>query len=202
MLQGTLYYDYSDPVSFLMELCVRELEEEGLLTAERHPLEMCPPPRPPIDPTSGWWVARLEGVRGLMADHAFAQPSFIPWTRKAHELVLLARERGCFAEVHEAIFRSHLIDGTDIGRVDVLVELGSALGLDLSEAKAVLDVDRHTATVEELRAEAIAAGIHQPGTLCIAGENLEGPLQIRDLRSRTCGSQNQEPSNTAEQRAD
>ncbi len=51
-------------------------------------------------------------------------------------------------------------------------------------------------------AEAIAAGIHQPGTLSIAGENLEGPLQIRDLRSRTCGSQNQEPSNTAEQRAD
>lgn len=198
MLEGTLYYDYGDPVSYLMERRVRELEAEGFLRAERHPLEMCPPPQPLIDPTSGWWVARLEAVSSLMTDQSIGQPALVPWTRKAHELAIFAKERECFAEVHEALYRAHFIDGSDIGRVDILVGLASALGLDLTETKAVLDVDRHTAAVEKLREQAFLAGIGQPGTLSVAGQNLEGPLQIGEFRSRTRGSYHREQFNTVD----
>jgi predicted DsbA family dithiol-disulfide isomerase len=44
---------------------------------------------------------------------------------------------------HAAVFDAMFGRGDDIGRVDVLVEVGREIGLDAHEAKAVLDVDRY-----------------------------------------------------------
>jgi predicted DsbA family dithiol-disulfide isomerase len=63
--------------------------------------------------------------------------------------------------------------GEDIGRVDVLVDLARALGLDATEAKAVLDVDRYAQDVAALSAEA-AARVGEPPPLAFGGRVLRG----------------------------
>lgn len=78
-------------------------------------------------------------------------PRFVPWTRKAHELTEFAREEDCYHAVRRALFVAHFVDRRDIGRIDLLVEIAAAAGLDRSGAKAALDVDRFEATVRRHR---------------------------------------------------
>jgi predicted DsbA family dithiol-disulfide isomerase len=98
----------------------------------------------------------------------------MPWSRKAHELFLHARAQGCCEAVHAALFRSFFEKQADIGRIDVLVALAEEQGLDASEARAVLDVDRYAAEVEEMREAALRSGVRGPPTLEAGGRRLEG----------------------------
>jgi predicted DsbA family dithiol-disulfide isomerase len=102
------------------------------------------------------------------------RPGIVPWTRKAHELVAHASEAGSPAEIHESLFRNYLIDGRDIGRVDVLVQLAGEHGLDRVGSKAVLDVDRHTDAVEEFRRGGLRAGVTRVPTLRLGEKLLPG----------------------------
>lgn len=175
----TLWYDYVEPASWWMELQLRELlagvgpGEEAL---ELRPLEILPPPAPLLDPEDPLWLEHLGRVReeAAQAGRAIHLPSLIPWSRKAHELALHAREKGCFAPMHSAIFQGFVTDARDIGRVDVLVELAVGVGLDPSEVRAVLDVDRFAAQVEAGRLEAAAAGVRGVPTVMVGEARLEG----------------------------
>jgi len=60
--------------------------------------------------------------------------------------------------------------------------LAAEAGLDRSEAKAVLDVDRHAAALDDLREEAERLGIRGVPTLLITGERIEGLLPMETLR--------------------
>ena len=101
---------------------------------------------------------------------------------QGHELRLHAAEKGLEGPIHDALFKARFEDGADIGRVDVLVGLAAGLGLDLTETKAVLDVDRYADRVAELRRLAEAEGVERTPTVHIGSERLEGPLRIDDLR--------------------
>jgi len=176
MIRARLYLDYVDPGSWLMDrrLCVvgREFETQ----VERLPFEIRPPPDRQLDPADPAWRAYWSG----MADAArrdgmeLRLPDRVPWTRKAHELALHAREQDRLDAVHEGLYRAFLGEGLDLGRVDVLVELARSAGLDPGETKAVLDVDRHAETVERIRSEALEAGIRGVPTITMGGRRLEG----------------------------
>ncbi len=149
-------------------------------------VELAPPPTPLIDPTDPAWAAYTREVADLAAEASLSwpsPPSFCPWTRKAHELAHHAAERDRFDEVHDALFRAYFEDGTDIGRVDLLVAIATGVGLDLTETKAVLDVDRHTEAVEEARLGALAEGLGRVPTVKSGAGSLEGPVRIDDLRT-------------------
>ncbi|NNF13508.1 MAG: hypothetical protein HKN72_09800 [Gemmatimonadetes bacterium] len=175
----TLFYDFVDPLSYLL---VREIDvlvgegsrAEDLLTW--HPLELRPPPTPlvTLDDESlaeRWTQARsLAGRLGV----TFAPPELVPWTRKAHEFVCYAAEHDVSDEARRSLFDAYLLDGGDIGRVDVLVGIAVDLGLDRTEAKAVLDVDRHEADVATLRDEAEARAVTVTPTLAYGDQRLEG----------------------------
>ena len=60
--------------------------------------------------------------------------------------------------------------------------IADGAGLDMTESKAVLDVDRHAGTVSDLRHRAEMAGISRTPTLRIGTASLEGPARIDDLR--------------------
>ncbi len=147
----TLFFDFIDPGSYLASLMIDGAGAADIV--HWRGFELRPPPRPLIDPGADDWrryhttVAKEAGVLGA-GMHA---PDLLPWTRKAHELTEFARDRDCYHAVRRALFMAHFIDRTDIGRIDLLVAVAHAAGLDRSEAKAALDVDRYTDTVSAHR---------------------------------------------------
>ena len=171
-----LFFDYVDPSSYLLH---HRLLERGLRPGEGYfplPFEVNPPPNPLLDPGEGEWKDRWDRalVQAREMGLPLVRPRIVPWTRKAHELALHAGEQDRFGAVHDALFRAFLVEGLDLGRVDVLVELARDLGLDHGETKAVLDVDRYAETVERLRSEALEAGIRGVPTIMVEGRRLEG----------------------------
>lgn len=74
-------------------------------------------------------------------------PTTKPRTRKAHEAVKFAATVAKGDDLHRAIFEAFFEHGLDIGRIDVVVEIGAGVGIDRSELKVVLDVDTFTEAV-------------------------------------------------------
>ncbi len=174
-----LFYDFTDPLSYLL---VRELDEWASEAGHAdnavtwHPFELRPPPTPLVAIDDGSLASRWNEARSLAEEFGltFAPPSLVPWTRKANELVLLAQEHGKAHEARRRLFEAYLLEGLDIGRVDVLVDVALGLGLDRTETKAVLDVDRHLADVAALREQAVNSGVTTTPTLVAGHERLEG----------------------------
>lgn len=172
-----LWLDLVDPLSRLVEHELRALEaRETVEEVLRSPLELRPPPAPLLDPEAEPWAERwrrareLAGERGVLLE----VPRLVPWSRKAWELVLHGREVGAEQPLRDALFRAFHEEGTDVGRVDVLVELAASLGLDTTRAKAVLDVDRHAAAVAESAREAGTRGADTPPALWTGSELVQG----------------------------
>jgi predicted DsbA family dithiol-disulfide isomerase len=184
------FFDYVCPLSFLLDRDLEALEAASLVRVERHPFELRPPPLALIDVEDPAWIERTEAASRAARERAISLtfPAFIPWTRKAHELGLHARQNGVFDVTHEALFRASAVEGRDLGRIDVLVDIALGLGLDGAETKAALDVDHHTAGVAELRAGAERMGVRGVPTLLIAARLVEGvpsPDALRSLLERT-----------------
>ncbi|HEX9885059.1 MAG TPA: DsbA family protein [Longimicrobiales bacterium] len=179
------FFDYVDPASYVVERWVREFEAEaGVALAIRHPFEVNPPPGPLLDPGSTTWRSRWAEGRARAAAEGMevVVPRLVPWTRKAHELAWHARDKGLFAKVHQSLFRAFHESGEDIGRVDVLVELARELSLDVSEARAVLDVDKHADAVAASTAQARAWGITTVPTLALEDRHHEDPADRAAVR--------------------
>lgn len=180
-----LYFDYIDPLSLILEREIAALEAEGVPSVRRYAWELRPPPARMMSTGDPLWLRRWEEAErlGQTAGMALKRPALVPWTRKAHELAMHAGEKDLFRETHDALLRAFLEEGRDIGRVDVLVGLAAEVGLDPSEAKAVLDVDRYTAELDGLRGDAERLGVRGVPTLLIAGERIEGVLPSEALRA-------------------
>lgn len=178
----SFFFDYLDPLSYLIH---GELGEPGELgnpagldgaKLRYVPLELRPPPAPILDPDSDPWLARWREATaaGEALGVRVVRPAILPWTRKAHELAFHALEKGVGPAVHDALFEAVFVRGDDVGRVDVLVGLARRLGMDATEARAVLDVDRFADQVAALRADALAAGVSDPPALVCGGRVLQG----------------------------
>ncbi len=171
------WLDYVDPASYLVEHRLARRESgPGGRPVERRPFEILPPGSALLDPDDPGWVAYREAMeaeaRRLGVE--MRRPDTVPWSRKAHELALLCREHGCFDAVHRALFRAYWVEGLDLGRVDVLVGIAAAEGLERTEVKAALDVDRLSGRVGELREAAERSGVRGVPTLRAEGRTLEG----------------------------
>lgn len=175
--RARFFFDYVDPLSYLLGLEIEEvLAGSDLPAPERVPLEVRPPPQPLLDLDAPWWKERWEAALTIAArrdDVVLEEPSILPWTRKAHELVAHAEACGVGGRAHRAVFEAFFVRGEDIGRIDVLVRVGQALGLDVTETKAVLDVDRYAQAAAERRDEA-AAFATEPPLLALGGDILRG----------------------------
>ncbi len=73
-----------------------------------------------------------------------------PNTFASHRLLHLAGQEGCQDAVAEALFRAAFLEGRDIGRLETLLEVAQACGLDRDAVQARLESD---ADVEQVRAE-------------------------------------------------
>lgn len=168
------FFDFVDPGS---RLASHMIDEAGAARAVRWcGFELRPPPGAMIDPRDPDWLAR----RARVADQAgelglpMEIPHLVPWTRKAHEMAEFARERDCYDEVRRAIFKAHFVDRIDVGRIDLLVEVAHLAGLDRTETRVALDVDRCTGAVLAHRAAARDRGVTDVPALVHAGRRLQG----------------------------
>jgi len=170
------FFDFVDPLSYLVELELVAAEIELGIEVERVPFELRPPPAPLRLSGDEPWRERWELARELAAEQRVAldAPALVPWSRKAHELLLYARARGAEPAARSAIFRAYFVEGADIGRIDVLVDVGRAVGLDVTGTKAVLDVDRHQEDVLAARRQAAEADAEAPPLLLFGAARLEG----------------------------
>ncbi len=158
--QLRFFFDYVDPLSYRVQRLLIRRGLDGISHLTYHPYELNPPPAPLLDPGGPNWHGRWEAATAAGGDQEpLKGPILIPWSRKAHELAAFAHEKGCFLPVHRSLFEAFFERGVDIGRVDLLVDLAAAAGLDRSEAKAVLDVDRYVDGVIRQRAEAESDGV-------------------------------------------
>jgi predicted DsbA family dithiol-disulfide isomerase len=83
----------------------------------------------------------------------------VPNSRKALMLAEFARERGVFDELHPRLFEAYWGRGRDIGDDEVLIEEGTAVGLDAAEIVGVLRDQRYLDGIEEQTRDAIGLGV-------------------------------------------
>lgn len=186
-----VFSDFTCPFSYVTETALRQLAREVELEVEYRSFELFPAPtRLPSDVDGG----ASEAVRPLAADLGLAVEPPLRWvrTRKAHEAARLAREHGCEDAFRDGVFAAYFTHGRDIGRIDVLTEIGTGVGLDRSAVKVVLDVDRYTAEVESEQTAARGAGIESTPTLLIrsggATRGLLGAQTLDQLRAAITAS--------------
>ena len=117
------------------------------------------------------------GARQLIeeAGMAYARPDRRPNGSGAQQVAELARDRGVFAPVHEALFAAYWAEGRDIGEEATLVEVGTRAGLDAGEVAGVVRrlayrdrVQRSTDAARQLGADAIPAWLLD-GELLVLG---------------------------------
>ena len=190
----TFFFDFVDPASYLVGQILDDLGVAGDL--EWRGFEVRPPPAPMIDPDECEWAAYQSRI-GECAEALgvpMVAPAFVPWSRKAHELVEFAREKARHDTVRRALFRAHFVDGTDIGRVDLLAEIAVEAGLDGAEARAALGVDRFSAVVLAARALAEERDVTGAPVLISDARRLEGlrsPSELSSWLDRVARSQGQ-----------
>lgn len=82
----------------------------------------------------------------------------VPNSRRSLMLAELARERGVFGAVHQRLFDAYWARGRDIGDERVLMEEGSAAGLDEGDIVDALRDGRYLAGIEEQTRAALELG--------------------------------------------
>lgn len=180
-----VYGDYTCALCYLLESMLAELEAAGL-PVERRGVEVRPAPQPlpaPVDEQvlRHWREVVEPAARRL--DVQMGTPPLWPRTRKAHELAWFARQGDRFPQTHAALYRAFFVEGRDIGRIDVLVEIAAEVGLDAEAAHIALGLDRHTDEVVRVADVARAQGVDRLPTIVRATERLVGLPSREQLRA-------------------
>lgn len=151
----TVFFDFACPFSYVTLAALQERAAAGEIELRARALERFPPAAPLGAPEGeaewGEEVERRAAELGL----PLRAPGFRPRTRKAHEAVAFAARRGLATPMRSAIFAAYWGEARDIGRIDVLVGLGGAAGMDAEELRIALDIDQHADAV--LHDEEVAA---------------------------------------------
>jgi predicted DsbA family dithiol-disulfide isomerase len=167
-----VFSDFTCPFSHVTEAALRRLEDEGLAALRYAAFELYPAPAPLGTPSADD-VALAQPLAHELGI-ALRTPASMPRTRKAHEAAKLAEQKGSGRAMRQALFAAYFGEGRDVGRIDVLVELAAALGLDATEAKVVLDVDTFSGAVDADRVLAERIGITAVPALVVgAGADAE-----------------------------
>lgn len=168
-----VYADYVCPYCYLSDSGVARLREG--LSVEYAAYELWPAGQALARLSAPWLEAAWEqSVLPLAKELGvrLERPTIKTRTRKAHEAVAYARNEGVRDAMHDAVFRAYWQEGRDIGRIDVLMEIGGEIGLDRLGLKVALDIDQWTARVEQDIAGARHIGVDGvPAYLLLQGDS-------------------------------
>jgi len=183
-----LYGHYGCPHTYIAQGRLDLLAAEAPLTVTWRPLA----------PTEfgadvGWQVATEPGVpmaetlQALRRDAAalgltLSLPATPPDPRLALQAAEFARDCGSaeFARLHRALFRAVFVDGRDIERRELIVDLAVDVGLDAEGLGAALDDGRYERTLRDVESEAARYQIDATPTILLDRFKLVGaaPLDV------------------------
>ena len=187
--QLTLEYfsDYVCPYCWLAESALKELQKEtpGLKVIWRS-FELRPDPFPTLDPHGEYLTKTWQELVYPLAERMGVEmhlPPVQPRSRLAHEAAHFAAAEGRFEAMNDEIFRAFFQRGEDISRIDVLVRLGSTVGLDGLKLEAALQSGQFTKSVisdHELARDLGASSV--PAYLVNRKRMVTGARDLEDLR--------------------
>lgn len=181
-----VFSDFACPFSYVTEAALRRMEAAGEIQLTPLAFELYPVPAPLPEAVDGGW---MEALRPLADELGLTlrAPRASVRTAKAHEAAAFAQARGVGPALREAIFAAYFAEGRDIARIDVLVELVAALGLDPGELKVVLDVDSLSPRIRAEQDAARRAGVEgTPAVVAGTGDEarwLVGARPYAELRA-------------------
>lgn len=172
-----VYSDYVCPFSRLVWPVVQRVRMTTPVRLRLRAFELRPVPAPFADDgyVHALWMHAQPIADRLAIPIAF--PAVRTRTRKAHEAVAYARTQGRGEEMHEAVLRAGIEASQDIGRIDVLVRIGTEVGLDPSGLKVALDIDRFTDEVLDDCARAAELGIRAVPAFVLHGATGEDAIR-------------------------
>jgi predicted DsbA family dithiol-disulfide isomerase len=121
----------------------------------------------------------------------------VPNSRGALILAELARDRGVLARIHPRLFDAYWARGLDIGDEQVLVEEGSAVGLDRGDVVDALVNPDYLERVSARTREALELGIGGVPGWVIDERLLVPGAQPHEVFARVLERLGYEPSNSA-----
>jgi predicted DsbA family dithiol-disulfide isomerase len=124
--------------------------------------ELRPEPAPTLDPQGEYLQRVWKNSVSPLAERLgmpMRLPPIQPRSRLAHEAAHWARSVSCFEAFHAAVFRALFERGEDIGTLETLIRLATALGLDGEELRRALEDHEFRRSVLEDEREAEAVGV-------------------------------------------
>ena len=149
-----VWSDYVCPFCYL-ELPVLERLQGAFgpaLNIQWRAFELRPDPVPTLEPAGEYLRTTWARAVYPMAERRGMRlrlPPVQPRSRKALETAAYASENAQFDAMHRAIFKAFFEDGSDIGRIDVLLEIAASVGLDSTALRRALQDGRYTERVIE-----------------------------------------------------
>ena len=111
----------------------------------------------------------------------FTDDSRMQNTFKAHQLIHFAAENGLEEEMKLALFNAYFTDGKDVNDLGVLVELAESVGLDKTEAEAVIKTEKYAQIVREEETLWMQRGIQSVPTFVIGNQGVAGAQEPATL---------------------
>lgn len=110
-------------------------------------------------------------------------PPVQPRTRLAHAAAFFAAAHNKLEAYHEEVFRAFFERGEDIGRIEVLVALGSGIGLDEGSLRQALETREFEAQVLADQERAERLGVRAVPAFVTPGPRmLTGVRRFEELR--------------------
>lgn len=187
-----LYGDYVCPFSYLLDARLRRLEGELGLEVRWRPLGVHG--AVPSDGLPAEQLGRSPDEQARLRSEVSRQarelglelemPGFVANTHEALQAAEFARDVGeeAFRRAHRAFFRAFFVEGRNLGRREVLLEVADDAGLDREALERALEDERYRSELRRAEEEAERYEIEGTPTLLVGRHKVVGAAPAEVLR--------------------
>jgi|SRR3989304_7624563 len=162
-MKVTVYYDYICPYCFLGTKRIERLAKEFDMDLEWRGIEIHPeiPPQGVRRAKTLRFVQAAEDIKemGLEDNITIKFPGIVTNTRLCLEASEFAKVKDSFSKFHNGVYEAYFLEGVNIGKIDVILNIGEKTGLDVIELEECLKKRTMLNKIEENRREAERAQI-------------------------------------------
>jgi len=185
-----VWSDYVCPFCYLEEPILDRLQQAypEQVKIEWRAFELRPDPVPTLEPNGEYLRTAWQHSVYPMAENrgmTLRLPPVQPRSRKALEAAEFARTKKRFATMHHALFEGFFAEGLDIGDLNVLLNIGTQVGLNREELRIALETNQFTPQVLEDETLAHQLGITGVPTMLIGfcDQPLERAVRVSGAQS-------------------